>query len=62
MFIDYDFNEKNVSFKITDNDARAVIDYDTIRLAIYYCRTLPSILLRILYWLLRYIPTTMGLG
>lgn len=33
---DYDFRENNVSFRITETDIRAIIDYDTVRLAIYH--------------------------
>lgn len=33
---DYDFRENHVSFRITETDIRAIIDYDTVRLAIYH--------------------------
>lgn len=33
---DYDFRENCVSFRITETDIRAIIDYDTVRLAIYH--------------------------
>lgn len=33
---DYDFRENHVSFRITESDIRAIVDYDTVRLAIYH--------------------------
>lgn len=33
---DYDFRENHVFFRITETDIRAIIDYDTVRLAIYH--------------------------
>lgn len=33
---DYDFRENHVTFRITETDARAIIDYDTVRLAFYH--------------------------